>query len=159
MGPIYGIQLFAHYARRYKQTGGKIVITSSMAGIYKFETNPQYCAAKHALVGLTRSLGTKFKSEGMTINAILPAFVPTNLAPPGLINSIPEEHITPMSTVLKAYDAFLDNEELSGETVEVSQDQLYYRKQVPYPSESLRWLNETDFWSLMYDKKSKEEED
>jgi len=154
-GPIYGIQLFAHYARKHKQTGGKIVVTSSMAGIYKFETNPQYCAAKHALIGLTRALGANFEKEGMTINAILPAFVATNLAPEGLVETMPQEHLTPMSTILKAYDTFLENSDLSGETVEVSQDQLFFRKQVEYPNESQRWVSETDFWSLMYANKAK----
>lgn len=157
MGPIYGVQLFAHYARRYNQTGGKIVITSSVAGIYAFATNPQYCSAKHALVGLTRSLGAKFKKEGMTINAILPAFVPTNLAPPGLIDLIPKEHHTPMSTILRAYDTFLENGELSGEIVEVTQNHLFYRKQVDFPSESQRWINETDFWRIMYAKQEEAE--
>jgi len=123
----------------------------------------------------------------MTINAILPAFVATSLAPPGLIESMPKEvslfyqliiptrvsrnnlqnstcfckglkspqHLTPMSTIIKAYDTFIGNGDLSGETVEVSQDQLFFREQVEYPSESQRWINETDFWSLMYQRKEK----
>ena len=46
---FYGLKLFTHYARKNKTPGGKMVITASMMGIYPFETNPQYCAAKHAV--------------------------------------------------------------------------------------------------------------
>lgn len=71
----------------------------------------------------------------------------------GLIESIPQEHITPISTIIKAYDTFLTNDNSSGETVEVSQDKLFFRRHVEYPNESQRWLNEADFWRLMYDQK------
>ena len=50
---IQGIWLFVHYARRNKNPGGKVVITSSAAGLYPMETCPQYSAAKHA-VSVTR---------------------------------------------------------------------------------------------------------
>lgn len=44
-----GVWLFKHYARKNKKPGGKVVITSSMMGIYPFPTNPQYAAAKHGV--------------------------------------------------------------------------------------------------------------
>ncbi|KAI9811901.1 MAG: hypothetical protein M1827_005252 [Pycnora praestabilis] len=141
VGPLHGVWLFAHYARRNKVPGGKIILTSSVAGIYGMATNPLYAAAKHGLVGLTRSAAPTLAREGILINAILPAFVSTGLAPPGLIDAMPIEHITPMTTVLHAYDALLDSN-CSGETVEIAQDQLFWRKQPDYPNESQRWLNE-----------------
>lgn len=48
-GVIQGIWLFIHYARRNKQPGGKVVITSSAAGLYPMDTCPQYSASKHAV--------------------------------------------------------------------------------------------------------------
>ena len=44
----------------------------------------------------------------MTVNAICPAMVKTNLPPPDL--QFPPEHETPMSTVLRAYDELLLDE-------------------------------------------------
>lgn len=49
VGVMYGIRLYMHFARKNKWGTGRIVVTSSMAGIYKFETNPMYAAAKHGV--------------------------------------------------------------------------------------------------------------
>jgi 15-hydroxyprostaglandin dehydrogenase (NAD) len=46
---LQGVWLLSHYARRNKVPGGKVVITSSGAGIYPMETNPQYTMAKHGV--------------------------------------------------------------------------------------------------------------
>jgi 15-hydroxyprostaglandin dehydrogenase (NAD) len=113
------------------------------------------------LIGLVRSVGPKFRRDDhITINAILPAFVATGLAPAGLIDAMPKEHLTPMSTILKAYDSFLENDDLSGETVECSGDQLYFRKKAEYPNKSQEWLAEdTDgFWKGSYGGKRAGEE-
>ena len=50
---FHGLKLFVHYARKARREGRartrKMVATASMMGIYPFETNPQYCAAKHGV--------------------------------------------------------------------------------------------------------------
>lgn len=106
------------------------------------------------LIGLTRSIGPRLREEGITVNAICPAFVPTGLAPDGLIDLVPKEHITPLSTIVKAFETLIENDELSGEAVECSQDKLYFRKPVEFPNESQKWLNgDPDrFWSVGYKK-------
>jgi NAD(P)-dependent dehydrogenase (short-subunit alcohol dehydrogenase family) len=48
-GQIYCLWLAAHYFRMNGSRGGTIVFTSSIAGLYKFPTNPQYAAAKHGV--------------------------------------------------------------------------------------------------------------
>ncbi|EXJ76395.1 15-hydroxyprostaglandin dehydrogenase (NAD) [Cladophialophora psammophila CBS 110553] len=115
-------------------------------------TNPQYCAAKHALVGLTRSVGSKLGEENITVNCIYPAFVPTNLCSPHMLSLFPKEHITPMNTVLKAIDRVLEDGKLTGEILELSLDQIYSRKQPDWPNESQRWLGEESaaFWTEAY---------
>lgn len=60
---IQDIWIFKHYARHNKVPGGKVVVTSSSAGLYPMESNPIYTAAKHALVGLVRALGPAFAKE------------------------------------------------------------------------------------------------
>jgi 15-hydroxyprostaglandin dehydrogenase (NAD) len=149
---IQGIWLFKHYARRNKIPGGKVVITSSAAGLYAMETNPLYTTAKHGLVGLARALGPTFARENIQVNAICPAFVPTALCPKEMLDRFPKEHITPMSTVIKVYDKLISDSTIYGQTVELSQDQLYFRTKPDYPNESQRWLGEDSaaFWEEAY---------
>lgn len=115
-------------------------------------TNPQYAAAKSGLVGFTRSAASIFRKENITINTICPAFIVTNLAPPVIRDKFPKEHITPMSTALKAIDAFLDDDNMTGETVELSLGDLFFRKQPQWANESQRWLNgdSNEFWDEAY---------
>ena len=60
---------------------GRIVTISSGAGIKASRTGIQaYCAAKHALVGLTRQLSREFGPHGITVNSVAPGFVLSNPA-------------------------------------------------------------------------------
>jgi 15-hydroxyprostaglandin dehydrogenase (NAD) len=119
-------------------------------------TNPQYTAAKHALIGLTRACGASpFKDENITVNCICPTWVPTNLCPPNIRDKFPKEHITPMSTVMKAVDLFLDNQNMTGETVELSLDKLYHRQRPEYIDDNVRWLGSEEcakIWEEGYEK-------
>lgn len=40
----------------------------------------------------------------------------------------PQEHVTPMGTVLKAIDKFLDNDEMTGQVVELSLEHVHFRE-------------------------------
>lgn len=60
---------------------GRIVTISSGAGIKPSRTGIQaYCAAKHALVGLTKQLSRELGPHGITVNSIAPGFVLSNPA-------------------------------------------------------------------------------
>jgi|TARA_R110002003_G_scaffold198_7_gene15465 NAD(P)-dependent dehydrogenase (short-subunit alcohol dehydrogenase family) len=101
---------------------------------------PQYTASKYGIVGLVRASGEVFVKEGITVNAICPAFIPTNLCPPEVMKRWPKEHITPLSTVNKAIDAFLGDDTLTGQAVELSQENIYFRQQVDWANESQKWM-------------------
>ncbi|KAK0913351.1 hypothetical protein LTR02_002396 [Friedmanniomyces endolithicus] len=113
-GPYYGAKLAAHYmsldsaAAGKPKPGGKIVVTSSAAGIYPSPFAPQYAATKHALVGLVRSLAPIASPVNIKINAVCPALVRTGLAPPGLLDSFTEDQITPMSTMMRCFSELAD---------------------------------------------------
>ncbi|KAB2105915.1 hypothetical protein AG0111_0g5706 [Alternaria gaisen] len=154
-GVMQGLWLFKYYVRRSKAAGGgkgKFVATSSAAGLYSMIQCPQYTASKYGVVGLCRASGPVFVKEGITVNAICPAFIPTNLCPPEVAKRWPKEHITPLSTVNKAIDAFLADDTLTGQAVELSQENIYFRQPVDYPNESQRWIGEESdkIWNLGY---------
>jgi 3-oxoacyl-[acyl-carrier protein] reductase len=61
--------------------GGRIVNTSSGAGLQPSLTGIQaYCAAKHAVVGLTRQLAHEFGPYNITVNSVAPGFIRSNPA-------------------------------------------------------------------------------
>jgi 3-oxoacyl-[acyl-carrier protein] reductase len=58
---------------------GRIVTISSGAGLRPSLTGIHaYCAAKHALVGLTRQLALELGPAGVTVNSVAPGFVLSN---------------------------------------------------------------------------------
>jgi NAD(P)-dependent dehydrogenase (short-subunit alcohol dehydrogenase family) len=62
--------------------GGAIVATSSLAGLTGVAYDPLYAANKHAVVGLTRSLGPSLAEEGIRFNAVCPGFAESAIIEP-----------------------------------------------------------------------------
>jgi NAD(P)-dependent dehydrogenase (short-subunit alcohol dehydrogenase family) len=59
------------------QGAGAIVNTSSGAGVVGFPGLPHYVAAKHGVLGLTRTGAAEFGRQGVRVNAVLPGSTAT----------------------------------------------------------------------------------
>jgi len=57
--------------------GGAIVLVSSLAGLFAGPAMAAYVTAKHALIGLTRSLARDYGPHGVRVNAVCPGWVRT----------------------------------------------------------------------------------
>lgn len=58
---------------------GRLIAVASTAGLKGFAYVSGYAAAKHAVIGLTRSLALELGDSGVTANAICPGFIETPL--------------------------------------------------------------------------------
>jgi NAD(P)-dependent dehydrogenase (short-subunit alcohol dehydrogenase family) len=60
-----------------KQGHGAIVNNSSVDGLRAFPWDPAYSAAKHGVLGLTKSAAMQYANQGIRINAICPGWIRT----------------------------------------------------------------------------------
>jgi 3-hydroxybutyrate dehydrogenase len=59
---------------------GRVINIASNAGVSGYGYTAAYCAAKHAMVGMTRALAIDLARTGVTINALCPGWVETQMA-------------------------------------------------------------------------------
>ncbi len=73
------------YGMRYElpvmaaQGSGAIVNVSSILGTNGFANSPAYVAAKHGVVGLTKTAALEYAPQGLRVNAVGPGFIETPL--------------------------------------------------------------------------------
>ena len=71
--------------------GGRIVNMSSLSGLKGLAGQTNYCAAKSAVIGATRALAQETASRNVTVNAVAPGFISTDMT-----KNLPEEELKKM---------------------------------------------------------------
>ena len=58
---------------------GRVVNVASVAGLTGMQYTAAYSASKHAVIGLTRCVAAEVAKKGVTVNAVCPGFVDTDM--------------------------------------------------------------------------------
>lgn len=78
---VRGVYLcMKHEIRHMKATGGgAIVNTSSGAGVMGISGQAAYAAAKHAVIGLSKSTALEYVGDGIRVNVVAPGMIDTKM--------------------------------------------------------------------------------
>ena len=112
-----------------RQKKGRIINMSSVAGVYGNAGQANYSASKAGLIGLTKSLAKEMGSRNITVNAVAPGFIDTDMTASlsddlksAAVERIPLGRMGAASDVASvvAFLASEDSSYVTGQVIEVS---------------------------------------
>jgi NAD(P)-dependent dehydrogenase (short-subunit alcohol dehydrogenase family) len=81
---VLGTFLVTRQAVSMLSDGGRVINMSSVLGRFGVPGYTAYCASKHAVIGFTRALALELVKRRITVNAICPGWVETDMATQGM---------------------------------------------------------------------------
>ena len=107
--------------------GGRVINISSVLGKFGVPGYTAYCTTKHGMIGFTRALALEVVNRGITVNAICPGWVDTEMATQGIKETAALQGITPEEFRAQAVAAvpikrFLEADEVAGLVCYIASD-------------------------------------
>ncbi len=87
----------------YERSWGRIVNIASVLGLRGVPFKPAYVAAKHGLVGLTKSVALEAAGRGVTCNAVCPGWVRTPLVEGQIQDQARTNNISPEEVTARIF--------------------------------------------------------
>ncbi len=94
--------------------GGRVINLSSVLGRFGVAGYGAYCASKHGVIGLTRALALELAPRKITVNAICPGWVETEMARQGFARFGSVEAGRATAAAMAPLKRVLDPEEIAG---------------------------------------------
>lgn len=88
-GVFYGMKY--QIPEMLKQGGGVIVNMASILGWVGFANSPAYVAAKHGVIGLTKTAAIEYAKQGIRAVTVCPAFIHTPMVDDGMPSDVLEQ--------------------------------------------------------------------
>jgi ketoreductase len=109
------------------QVGGRVINISSVLGKFGVPGYTAYCTTKHGMIGFTRALALEVVGRGITVNAICPGWVDTEMATLGINETAALQGITPEQFKAQAVAnvpirRFLEADEVAGLVCYIASD-------------------------------------
>lgn len=110
-----------------KQRSGTIINMSSVVGLMGNAGQTNYAASKAGMIGLTKALARELSSRHITVNAIAPGYVETEMTDvlsdkvkDTMLSQIPLKRFGQAKEIAQTVDFLINNKYMTGQVIEVN---------------------------------------
>jgi NAD(P)-dependent dehydrogenase (short-subunit alcohol dehydrogenase family) len=120
---LTGVFRVTRAAAPHLSRGGRVVNMSSVLGRFGVAGFSAYAASKHGVIGLTRSLALELAPRGITVNAMCPGWVETEMGREGFSRFGGEEKGRAAAAKMAPLGRVLEPDEVAGLAVYLASDE------------------------------------
>lgn len=110
-----------------KQKSGTIINLSSIVGVMGNAGQVNYAASKAGVIGLTKALARELSSRAITVNAIAPGFIETDMTDQlsdrvkdSMLTQIPLKRFGQVEEIAQTVGFLINNRYITGQVIEVN---------------------------------------